>query len=153
MKSRTASVFTWIIVLLLISPIIFWVISESAEIYPESSSIHFKKPMVSRFWEQRGVHKRECVRIHWSFVAIAEYTPSELLQYYENRWRREPRPSSPLLSNSDYQGRFFAIFSFIASRFEISQEKYVGYNTKNISPLEYEIGNYLFFCKLDDWYE
>ena len=153
MKSRAAHIFTWVIIVLLISPILFFVMNGSAEIYPKSSFIHFRKPMFSRFWEQRGVHKRECARIQWSFVAIAEYTPSELLQYYEDRWRRKPNPGSPLLANSDYQGRFFPIFSFVTSNFEISREKYIGYNTENITPLEYEIGNYLFVYKLDDWYE
>jgi hypothetical protein len=152
MKKRTASILAGIVLLLFVSPILFWAISTKTDIYPKSKGVHFKKLMISKFWELRGVDRRECKHVEWSFIAIADYEPTELLQNYGAIWNRMPKPGHPALAGSIYRGRFFAIFSFITPKFELSMEKYLGYTTQNIPLKEHTVGTHLYICRLDNWY-
>ncbi len=148
MKKR----FIEIVILLIALLIIFLATDTVTDIfYPKSKHIHLEQTMVSTFWEQRGIHKRTCKHIQWLFVAVTDYESVEILQYYEERWNRQPKPSHPALAEAEYQGRFFAIFSFITSNFELSMDKYLGYVTQSIPLKEYSIGTHLYICRLEDW--
>lgn len=153
MNKRLVSTFIGIVILLIVFPLIFLVIDVVTDIYPKSKDIRLNQTMVSNFRQQTGVHKRTCRHVQWFFVARSNYEPAEILQYYEDEWNRETKPVSPLLAGSEHQGRFFSIFSFTTSKFELSMEKYLGYTTQNITLKEYVIGNHLYICSLEDWYE
>lgn len=152
-KKRLVGILTGFVFLLLVLPILLWAVNFVRDIYPKSSSIHLQKPLASRFWEQRGLHKRECEHVRWFFVAVAEYEPTEILQHYQEMWKREARPPHPALVELEYQGRFFAIFNIHTSNFELSMEKYLGYTTQSVPQKEYTIGTHLYVCRLEDWYE
>ncbi len=106
------------------------------------------KPMVSTFWEYRGLNMRTCKQVQWSFVGIAAYEPAEIIKHYEEKWNTEHNPLSPELIRSGHQGVFFPIFNFTTSKFELSIKKYLGYVVQNITQKEYAIGNYVYVCSL-----
>lgn len=110
--------------------------------------------MVSTFKEFQGVHKRECKQTQLFFVAMSDYRSVEIIQYYEEKWKREPKHIYLGRVDSGHQGVFFPIFNFTIIKFEMSMEKYLGYTMQDFSffPKEYTIGYYLNLCVIENWY-
>lgn len=153
MKNWRNGIFIGIVLLFVALPVMMLTLDVARDIYPKSSNVRLNQTMMSTFREQQGVHKRTCRRFRWFFVTMASYEPKEILLHYKEQWNKEPNPVSSMLVESEHQGRFFSIFSFTMLNVELSMEKYLGFVTQNKNPKEYTIGNYLFLCKLENWYE